>query len=298
MIRTLIAALALVAIAGTAGARELTWIYVVPAAANTTGLAGTDWHTDLTFYNPHSTPLPVILQFLPSGRDNRSGVPTVEIELAPWETLNLWNVLGPDGFDARGKTGALFAYADDQRVSCSGSTCDFAVFSRTYTLKPGGGAGEFGQGIAGFPADFGLDRSVIGYLPQLLDDDDFRTNLGVASWSSETVTVRIDLQDDAGNILDRRDHSIPPYGHLQWRVEHGVAGGTAAVYIARGPDDAVIFPYASVVNWATGDPTYVEAHLTTVGLTAQAAAARPARSRPPALPAPTFSLEKLRRGAR
>ncbi|NWF99776.1 MAG: hypothetical protein HXY19_02370 [Thermoanaerobaculaceae bacterium] len=286
-------ALAVTLVAGTVSGRELTWVYVVPAAANTTGLNGTDWHTDLTLYNPHTTTLPVVLQFLPSGRDNRSGVPTVELELAPWETLNLWDVLGPHGFAARGKTGALLVYADDDRVSCSGSSCDFAVFSRTYTLNPSGGSGEFGQGIAGFPASLGLDRSVIAYLPQLTDDSSFRTNLGVASWTAAAVTVRVELQDRSGHILDRRDHVVPPYGHIQWRVEHGVAGGTAAVYIVAGPDDAMVYPYASVVNWVTGDPAYVEAHLTTVGLTAQTALGRSPRQRPPALPVPTFSRALL-----
>lgn len=290
-----LAAVCWVLAAGPLVARELTWVYVVPAAANTTGLGGTDWHTDLTLYNPHTTSLPVVIHFLPSGRDNSSGVPTVELELAPWETLNLWDVLGPHGFDARGKTGALLVYANDRRVSCSGSSCDFAVFSRTYTLKPGGGAGEFGQGIPGFPASLGLDRSVIAYLPQLSDDTDFRTNIGVASWTAAPVTVRVDLQAEDGTILFRRDHVVPAYGHIQWRIERGLAGGTAAVYVVGGPQDAMVYPYASVVNWATGDPAYVEAHLTTVGLTAQGATGRSGRPRPPALPVPGFSREALAR---
>ena len=294
MVRAVVLASLIVGIATGAAARELTWIYVVPAAANTTGVNGTDWHTDLTLYNPQGSELPVVVQFLRSGRDNSGGVPTVELDLAPWETVNLWDVLGPHGFDVRGQIGALFVYADDQRIQCSGTSCDLAVFSRTYTLDPKGGVGEFGQALPGFPADLGLDGSVIGYLPQILDDDSFRTNLGVASWSDDWVKVRTDLQDPLGNVIDRRDHLLPPFGHLQWRLERGVTGGTVAVYIADGPSDAVIYPYASVVNWATGDPVYVEAHLTSVGLTAQAAAVQRALTRPKALPVTGFNLGKLR----
>ncbi len=295
MARVVLLASLVVGLATGAAARELTWIYVVPAAANTTGVNGTDWHTDLTLYNPQSSRLPVVVQFLPSGRDNSGGVPTVELELAAWETLNLWDVLGPNGFDARGRTGALFAYADDERVSCTGATCDFVVFSRTYTLNPKGGGGEFGQALPGFPADLGLDRTVIGYLPQILDDESFRTNLGVASWSDDWVEVRVDLQDPAGNVIDRRDHRVPPFGHLQWRLERGVSGGTVAVYITRGPSGAVIYPYASVVNWVTGDPVFVEAHLTTVGLTTQATTVKRALARPKALPATSFDVGGLQR---
>ena len=293
MIRKLVLVGLIAAVAAPVAARELTAYYVIPAAANLTGEAGTDWHTDLTLHNPHTFTLSVTLVFLPSGHDN-SSAPTVSgIALAPWETLNLWNVLGPDGFDARGQKGAILAYADDP--SCASTDCDFAVTSRTYTLSPLGGGGEFGQGIPGFPADLGMDSTVMGYLPQLVSDGAFRTNIGVASWSAETVTVRVDVQDADGTIVDRSDHQVPPFGQVQWRSRAVVEGGTAVAYLVGGPADAVVYPYASVVDEATGDPTYVEAHLSPVGVSAQAAGPRPTRPLPDPLQVGTFSLERLRR---
>jgi len=299
MSRRLLAVLLTIAAPAGLSARELTSTYVVTAAANKVGVAGTDWHSDLTLYNPQSVALPVVLQFLPTGRSNSGSVPTVTFDIGPWETLNLWDVLGPNGFNARGSTGALLIYADDEKVTCAGASCDFAVFCRTYTLNPGGGAGEFGQSVPGFPANLGLDYSVIAYLPQLSDDSEFRTNLGVASWTDAMVRVRVDLQDTAGNIIDSRDHWVPPYGHIQWRLERSVTGGTAAVYVVDGPDESVVYPYASVVNWATGDGVDIEAHLTTVGLPAQGVAVSAARAaprpRPGATPVPGFSLSALAR---
>jgi hypothetical protein len=296
MSRKLLALLLTVMIPAGLAARELTSSYVVTAAANKAGVGNTDWHTDLTLYNPHDYALPVVLQFLRSGQSNTSSVPTVTFDVNAWETLNLWDVLGPDGFSARGSTGAFFVYADDQKIACSGAGCDFAVFARTYTLDPRGGNGEFGQAVPGFPAGLGLDRSVIAFMPQIIDDSDFRTNCGVASWTNAMVRVRFDLQDAAGNVIDRRDHWVPPFGHVQWRLEHSVAGGTVAAYIMDGPDDAMVFPYASVVNWTTGDAVNIEAHLTTVGVSAQSAVARGALiARPGAAPAPRFSLQALRR---
>ena len=39
----------------------------------------------------------------------------------------------------------------------------------------------------------------------------FRTNVGVASWTNGWVTVRVDLQDEAGNITDAKgDRSKTP----------------------------------------------------------------------------------------
>jgi hypothetical protein len=295
MSRRLLALLLAVAAPAGLGARELTSAYVITAAANKIGVAGTDWHTDLTLYNPHEYALPMVLQFLPTGRSNGSGVPTVTFDVEPWETLNLWDVLGPNGFAARGWTGALLVYADDQKISCSGAGCDFAAFARTYTLAPE--AGEFGQAVPGFPASLGLDRSVIAFMPQIMDDESFRTNVGVASWTNAMVRVRFDLQDAAGNVIDRRDHWVPPYGHVQWRLESPVTGGSVAAYIMDGPDDAMVFPYASVVDWSTGDAVNVESHMTTVGVSATSNGAREIAtlSRPAAAPSPSFSLAALRR---
>jgi len=282
------------------GARELTWVYVIPAAANTPGDRGTDWRTDLTLFNPQGHSLPILVQFLPSNRSNADGVPSVTVTVAPQQTLNLWNVLGPDGFDARGSTGALLIYPDLEASQCGGGACDFAVFSRTYTFDPDGGSGEFGQAIPGFPAALGLDWTVFAYLPQVFDTADFRTNVGLASWTASAVTVRVDVQDAAGNLIDRSDHYVPAYGHVQWRLGEEVEGGTVVVYIHNGAGDAVVYPYASVVNNATGDPAYVEAQHSGVELAATLAAARaagsdavPPRAGPARLPVPTFAAERL-----
>ena len=301
MVRKLLVIAAMVALASGAFARELTSAYVITAAANKQGWSGTDWHTDLTLYNPHTKVLYVVLQFLPTGQDNGVGAPTAPlIDLQPWETLNLWDVLGPTGFAARGQTGALLVYADTKANDCANagaSGCDFVVFARNYTLDPLGGGGEFGQDFAGFPANLGLDRSVIAYLPQLTDDPEFITSIGAASWTKGWVTVRVDLQDTAGQVMDHYDAQVPPYGHWQDRIPTGIAGGTAAVYITDGPSDAMIYPYATVRSAITGDPTTVEAQITTVGLVAQAASgSRQVLRTPPAeLPARTFSLERVRR---
>jgi signal transduction histidine kinase len=117
---------------------------------------------------------------------------------------------------------------------------------------------------------------VIAYLPLVMNDGEFRTNLGVGSWTDSFVLIRLELQDSAGAVIDRQDVWLPPFGHAHWRMETGVTGGTVAVWILDGPADAMVYPYASVVNETTGDPVNVEAQLTTVGLTAQTARVRSA----------------------
>jgi hypothetical protein len=301
MVRKLVVAAAVLTLASGALAREMTSAYVVTAVANKQGWLGTDWHTDLTLYNPHNHVLYVKLAFLPTGQDNGGGVPTAPpIDLQPWETLNLWDVLGPNGFNARGQTGALLVYADVDANSCPNvkgdTSCDFAVFARNYTLSPLGGGGEFGQDFPGFPANLGLEYGFIAYLPQLTDDQEFITSIGVASWTGASVTARVDLQDTNGDVVRNYTLLVPPYGHVQDRIPAGLKGGTAAVYIVEGPNDSAVYPYATVRSAITGDPTTIEAQISTVGLSAQAASLRPAvlRGRPAALPVPGFSVQRLK----
>lgn len=270
--RRIAAALILLSAAASAGdARELTWFYVVPAAANTPGNNGTDWHTDLTVYNPHDYTLPIVIELLETGRNNSGSVPTIEIDVYPWETLNFWDVLGEGGFDVRDATGALLVYGDDLQMSCADHACDFAVFTRTYTLEPYGGVGELGQAIPGFPAGLGLDASVIAFMPQIIDDQSFRTNVGVVSLSMDVVTVRFELQDADGNVISQRDETLLPFEHRQWPLDRDVTGGSIAAFTIQGPGSATVVPYASVVNNVTGDAAYVEAHMTVVGISVESA---------------------------
>jgi hypothetical protein len=305
MVRRLVVAAAVLAVTNGALARDMTSAYVIPAVANKQGWLGTDWHTDLTLYNPQKRTLTVKVAFLPTGQDNSGGVPTFPaVDLQPWETLNLWDVLGPNGFNARGQTGALLVYADFEANSCPYATgdtsCDFGAFARNYTLNPLGGGGEFGQDFAGFPANLGLEYGFIAYLPQLMDDQEFITSIGVASWTGAWVTARVDLQDPSGAFARSYELSIPPYGHVQERIPAGLQGGTAAVYVVGGPNNTAVYPYATVRSAITGDPTTIEAQISTVGLSAQAASVRPLARRgvPTAIPPAGFSLERLKQRPR
>lgn len=257
--------LAVVSVAATASAQmSLQWI--VPAAANTVGLNGTDWHTDLSLHNPHDTTLPVVVQFLPSDTDN-SVADTLYVDLGPWQTVNLWNVLGPDHFAATG-TGSLLVFAD-WSLPCDGADCDFLVTSRTYTLDPDGGVGEFGQTIPGTSPWQGVDWSTLGYAAGILNDGvSFRSNYGIASWTADWTTVAVDVQDADGTIVERLTVDVPPFGHVQRRLPTPIEGGSVVFWLDDGPDDAMVWGYVSVVDQVTGDASFQLAQPSTVGFAA------------------------------
>jgi hypothetical protein len=270
---------AALALAATTAEAQLSLQWIVPAAANVAGINGTVWHTDLSLHNPQAHDLPVMIQFLPSGTDNRQA-DTLYLTLYPWETFNLWDVLGPNGF-ARVGTGAILVVADWSLACDPVEECDFLVTSRTYTLDPRGGAGEFGQTIPGAGTWHGVDWDRLGYAAGILNDGArFRTNIGVASWTDEPTSVVVNVQDAGGAIIDSVRLQLPPFGHLQRRLETPVEGGTLVFWLEEGPEDGLVFGYASVVDELTGDSSFQLAQPSVVGFAAGKRTAGPAARRP------------------
>lgn len=237
--------------------------WMVPAAAHNRGSKDTFWKTDLSLHNPHEYDLPVVVQVLPSDTVNFE-VPTLTFTIYPWETINLWDVLGPDVFDVEGAA-AVIAYADPSLRCDPIEDCHFLVTSRTYTPERGG-VGEYGLTVPGAAVSSATDWSTFGYAAGVLNDGDFfRCNAGVASWTPDWTRVRLDIQDSDGQIVTSEVFDLPPYGHLQRRLLTSGYGGSLVFYLESGPGDALIFPYATVINQQTGDSSYLFASSSVVG---------------------------------
>ncbi|MDH3813824.1 MAG: hypothetical protein OEV48_05025 [Acidobacteriota bacterium] len=238
--------------------------WMVPAAAHNRGSQDTFWKTDLSLHNPHEFDLPVVIQALPSDTVNLE-VPTLTFTIYPWETINLWDVLGPDVFDVDG-TAAIIAYADPALRCDPIEDCHFLVTSRTYTPEKGGD-GEYGLTVPGAAISRATDWSTFGYAAGVLNDGDFfRCNAGVASWTPDWTRVRLDIQDSDGQIVSSEVFDLPPYGHVQRRLATSGYGSSLVFYLESGPDDASVFPYATVINQQTGDSSYLFASSSTVGV--------------------------------
>ena len=152
-------------------------------------------------------------------------------------------------------TGALLVFADWD-LSCDPiEDCDFLVTSRTYTVDPVAGIGEFGQTIPGSSTWQGIDWDTLGYAAGILNDGvSFRANLGITSWSGDWTTVMVDVQDSDGVIVESLSYEVPPFGHVQERLAAQIEGGSVVIWLEDGPADALVFGYVSVVDESTGDP--------------------------------------------
>ena len=238
--------------------------WMVPAAAHNRGSKNTFWRTDLSLHNPHEYDLPIVVQVLPSETVNFD-VPTVSLTLYPWETVNLWDVLGPDVFDLEGSA-AILAYADPSLRCDPIEDCHFLVTSRTYTPEQGGGVGEYGLTVPGAAISNATNWETFAYAAGVLNDGEaFRCNAGVASWTPDWTRVRLDVQDADGQIVTSEVFDVPPFGHVQRRLLESGYGGTLVFYLESGPGDALVFPYATVVNQRTGDASYLFAMPSVVG---------------------------------
>ena len=263
-------------------AAQLSADWMVPAAAHNPGARDTFWMTDLSLHNPHEYDLEVVVQALPSETENHQ-VPTLNLILSPWQTLNLWDVLGPANFDFAG-TAAILAYADPGLACDPIETCHFLVTSRTYTPDVSG-EGEFGLTVPGKGVEGATDWENLAYAAGILNDGEFfRCNAGVASWTPEWTTVRLDIQDADGRIVESELFDVPPYGHIQRRITASIEGGSLVFYLDAGPGDALVFPYATVINQETGDASYFFAEASTIGVsTAKKSTRRPKRPSHPAV---------------
>jgi len=262
-----------------AGFGQLAPAWMIPAAAHREGVLGTFWRTDVNLHNPHQYDLPVVVQLLPSDTENWSA-PALALTLGPWETANLWDVLGPDYFAVVG-SGALLVYADQDAIDCSDpAACEFLATSRTYTPDPDRPDGEFGQAMPGLATGQGLDWNTYAYVAGVMNDGTFfRANAGVASWTAGWTTVRMDIQDAAGDIVDSVDIQVPPFGHVQRRIRAAVTAGSVVFSLVDGPDDSLVFPYVTVVNQASGDPTFLPTGVPEVGVSIASIARGGARLR-------------------
>ncbi len=269
--------------------------WVVPAAAHNRGSKDTFWRTDLSLHNPHEYDLPIVVQVLPSDTVNLE-VPTLTFTIYPWETINLWDVLGPNVFDMEGAA-AILAYADPTLQCDPIEDCHFLVTSRTYTPEQGGD-GEYGLTVPGAAVSRATDWSTFGYAAGVLNDGEFfRCNAGVASWTPDWTRVRLDIQDADGQIMTSEVFDLPPYGHVQRRLLTSGYGGSLVFYLESGPGDALVFPYATVINQQTGDASYFFASSSVVGASV-AKSFKPLSGRPGAPVASTRVVLPVRRSQR
>jgi YVTN family beta-propeller protein len=98
----------------------------------------------------------------------------------------------------------------------------------------------------------------INYLPYAIDNDSYRSNVGITNISTVTANFQIELFDQNGNSLGKGSAAITSNGFLQINnVNRYVLGATAVtntIGSVRVTSDQPFSSFISVINNATNDP--------------------------------------------
>ncbi len=135
----------------------------------------------------------------------------------------------------------------DQDLFLSGRTYNQVDTTHTY-----------GQNYEGEESFSLLAAEESAWLPQLTENSQYRTNIGITNTGTGAATVTMTIYDGSGNQVwtDSRDYG--PGGFYQYQqpyLAYGeIASGYAKVTVNSGSG---VVAYASVVDANTGDPTTI-----------------------------------------
>ncbi|HUP59575.1 MAG TPA: PKD domain-containing protein [Thermoanaerobaculia bacterium] len=227
----------------------VTYRSLISAAAQTNGLGGTSWRTELSLFNAGTQGASVTLLFIP-GADG--SMITRSIFLAPRQSATYANAL-LDLFGLGTGAGALAIEA-----TSAGADADLRVTSRTFTS---GGAGTYGQSVPGVQ-DGALEQTL--YLTGIQSSAAYRTNIGLVNRGGAAATASLTLYDANGSTISTANIALPANNFQQSSLQSyfpevkGKSYDSLSMRVSAASQNAVT-AYASIIDNASQDPVYVQA---------------------------------------
>jgi PKD repeat protein len=218
---------------------------LISAAAQTSGLGGTTWRTELSLVNTGLEGANVTLRLLPSLIEKT-------LYLAPRQSVTYANTL-VEAFGLTSGAGAVSIEANS-----AGSSAQLRVTSRTFT---GGANGTYGQSVPEVQPRQ-LEKTL--YVTGIQNTGAYRTNVGFVNRAASELTAALTLYSKSGAVIAAKNVRLEPASFQQsalWayfpEVQNG-ANGVMTLKIVTSESDAVN-AFASVVDNATQDPIYIQA---------------------------------------
>jgi len=222
---------------------------LVPAAAQTNGVGGSVWRTELTLFNGGSEPASGQFTFIPGG-----GAPvlTRALFLGVNQSITFANALN-DLFGLSNGAGAIAIEA-----SSATTTPAIRVTSRTFTT---GSVGTYGQSVPNVSGD---EQTSTLLLTGLESDANFRTNIGLVNRTALPVNAGLTLYDANGNVVATTTVTVPEKNFQQSSLStfFPAVNGRSFSALSMRVDSATpnaVSAYGSVVDNRTQDPVYVQA---------------------------------------
>jgi hypothetical protein len=236
--------------------------YWLQVASHATGANQSQWRTDLGLLNPGTSNATVELRY-----HAPSGVLTRTQAVGRGQQVIVQDVV--DAFaPASGSTVHSLVTATGSAALEVVSTQPLKVSSRTYNLVASNAAcypsGTFGQNYNAFVTEDGISAQQSAYLPQLVENAAYRTNIALTNTGSTPASVTVDLFDGAGRKVGTYDVSLAAGQYKQENRpfffkaggQTNLSQGWAWVQVRSGSG---ILASASVVDNKTNDPTTLPA---------------------------------------
>ncbi|MCU1349646.1 MAG: cell surface protein, partial [Acidobacteria bacterium] len=222
---------------------------LVSVSAQTNGVGGSVWRTELSLFNAGTTGVDARLIFVPSAGGT---VQSRNVFLSPRQLVTYDNAL-LDIFGMPSGAGAI-------AIEANGTTYipNLKVSSRTFT---NGALGTYGQAVPDVNSQ-AMPQAL--YLTGLESDAQYRTNIGIVNNSGAAVTTTLTLSDADGNNLGTANVSVPAKSFQQSAVASyfpnvsGLSYTSLSLRVNAAAQNAISV-YGSVIDNRTQDPIYVQA---------------------------------------
>ncbi len=214
--------------------------YAVAGIAHKAGYDGARWRSSLTATNSSGADGHMRLRYFVQ----HSIVVEQELQIEDSETVH-WDDVAPHLFGVVGESGGFV------RID---STVPLSITARTANENLDG---SFGQLLPTLTPATTAATTRGGILTPVRSGDNFRTNIGFVNLSGRDCSVPVQLRDQQGTVVSRLGNvTVKANTWLQLNdvVPPSLEVGSAAIGAAYG---CQLWPYASLIDHATHDPTTI-----------------------------------------
>ncbi|MEN8164526.1 MAG: hypothetical protein ABFS37_10390, partial [Acidobacteriota bacterium] len=231
---------------------------VIPVVGRGPGAAGTEWVTSVEIFNTGVREAQVALYFNQSGLDNTTPSASAQA-LIPARSVLVVEDLLLETFETEAAIGSVDLIASEN------------IIAHSYITNTGSAVGTFGQKVPAVPANWGLGddeapglepNADIAYLFALVENDVFRTNVGICNVSGVVLEVDLSAFDGTSPVGNPIRLTLPPFSHHQInRVLSAIdaadhSSGLRLNVSAAPGSNARFIAYSSRVDNDSGDAVF------------------------------------------
>lgn len=233
----------------------------IPSVGHGPGQYGSQWRTDVWISLPSgSAAATVDIFFLPRKLESEGNtwppLDSYRFTLNPGETREFVDII-QDRFGKDSAFGALRIVADREVLVTS------RIYSAGLTIvtNEGNKTGSTGQFFAGLPSTAAIGANQTTDLPGAEESSNFRTNVGWVEVTGNECSLRVEVVDGNGTVLNSRTYTVKPYAVVQKGSilnELGGGGNNRRLRFTVVSGSGRVLVFGSRLDNGSNDPSTIE----------------------------------------